>query len=270
MARKKQHPEEHDNHERWLVSYADFITLLFAFFVVMYSISSVNEGKYRVLSDSLVTAFKEIPQSLNVVNVGRQATSTVPGGTKVIRKVMDRAEADRREAKRRKMKEIMDKMGEALGPLVQLGLVTINHSDKGIMVEINANTLFGTGDATLSREAIKTLTALGLVLVNTDNPIQVEGHTDSVPIRTLQFPSNWELSAARAGSVVRLLADTGVKPSRLTAVGYADNRPVADNETPEGRARNRRIAIFIGADSGRYGTDTTVESTAPAGSPAAQ
>jgi chemotaxis protein MotB len=268
MPRRNRHLDEHENHERWLVSYADFITLLFAFFVVMYAISSVNEGKYRVLSNSLVSAFKEVPRSPEIVNLGKEALSK-QAGTQVIRSLQERSEADRKRQRLRRMKELEEKVHMALDALEKLGQVTVTQDDKGIVVEINAGALFGTGDATLSREAVKVLTALGLVLVGTENPVQVQGHTDSVPIRTLQFPSNWELSAARAGSVVRLMAENGVNPARLSAIGYADNRPVAGNESAEGRARNRRIAIFIAGDSGDADAGAAPRS-APARPPAPQ
>jgi chemotaxis protein MotB len=266
MSRRNRHPEEHENHERWLVSYADFITLLFAFFVVMYAISSVNEGKYRVLSNSLVSAFKEVPRSPDIVNLGKEALSK-QAGTQVIRSLQERAEADRKRQRLRKMKEMEEKVHMALDALEKVGQVTVTQDDRGILVEINAGALFGTGDATLSREAVKVLTALGLVLVGAENPVQVQGHTDNVPIRTLLFPSNWELSAARAGSVVRLMAENGVDPARLSAIGYADNRPVADNETAEGRAKNRRIAIFIAGDRDRAYAEP---GSPPAGPPAPQ
>jgi chemotaxis protein MotB len=136
-------------------------------------------------------------------------------------------------------------INEALAPLVREGQVRITEGALGITVEINASVLFAPGDARLDPGAVQALIAVAQILAPTDFPIIVEGHTDNVPISTPQFPSNWELSGMRASSVVRLFVDSGVDPRRMTATGYADQRPVADNATPEGRQRNRRVAITI-------------------------
>jgi chemotaxis protein MotB len=243
MGRRRKE-EEHENHERWLVSYADFITLLFAFFVVMYAISSVNEGKYRVLSDSISSAFRNIPGSTSGAMV--QVNPSVPTPVSIpFRKPQvtnlktDVAREKNRQLLRNKAKEI----NEALAPLVQQGQVRITEGALGITVEINASVLFDSGEARLQIPAIRAISAVGQILATTDFPITVEGHTDNAPINTPLFPSNWELSGARAASVVRLFVDTGVDPRRLAATGYADQRPMADNATTEGRQRNRRVAI---------------------------
>jgi chemotaxis protein MotB len=243
MARRKKE-EEHENHERWLVSYADFITLLFAFFVVMYAISSVNEGKYRVLSDSISSAFKNIPGStagaMVEVNPSAPTPVTIPfKKPQVTNLKQDVQREQNREMLRKKAKEITD----ALAPLVQQGHVRVTEGALGITVEINASVLFDSGEARLQVPAIRALTAVGQILATTDFPITVEGHTDNAPINTPLFPSNWELSGARAASVVRLFIDTGVDARRLTATGYAEQRPMTDNATVEGRQRNRRVAI---------------------------
>jgi chemotaxis protein MotB len=243
MARRRKE-EEHENHERWLVSYADFITLLFAFFVVMYAISSVNEGKYRVLSDSISSAFRNVPGSsvgaMVQVNSSAPMPVSIPFKKPHIANIKtDTAREKHRELLRSKAKEIT----QALAPLVQQGQVRITEGALGITVEINASVLFDSGEARLQVPAMRALTAVGQILATTDFPITVEGHTDNAPINTPLFPSNWELSGARAASVVRLFIDTGVDPRRLTATGYAEQRPMADNATPEGRQRNRRVAI---------------------------
>lgn len=243
MARRKKE-EEHENHERWLVSYADFITLLFAFFVVMYAISSVNEGKYRVLSDSISSAFKNIPGSTAGAMVEVSPSTPMPVAIpfkkpQIANLKQDIQREQNREVLRNKAKEIT----EALAPLVQQGHVRVTEGALGITVEINASVLFDSGEARLQVPAIRALTAVGQILATTDFPITVEGHTDNAPINTVLFPSNWELSGARAASVVRLFIDNGVDARRLTATGYAEQRPVADNATVEGRQRNRRVAI---------------------------
>lgn len=242
--RRRKGEDEHENHERWLVSYADFITLLFAFFVVMYAISSINEGKYRILSDSISSAFRSIPGSSSgaIPQVNPNAPVPVAIPFKRPQPVNLKAEAARLQTKeilRSKAKEIT----EALAPLVQQGQVRVTEGALGITVEINASVLFDSGEARLQPQAVRALTAVGRILATTDFPITVEGHTDNAPINTPLYPSNWELSGARAASVVRLFIDNGVDPRRLTATGYAEQRPVADNATPEGRQRNRRVAI---------------------------
>jgi chemotaxis protein MotB len=245
MARKPIH-EEHENLERWLVSYADFITLLFAFFVVMYAISSINDGKYRVLSDSLVHAFKDAPSAEKVIIMGERRTELLTGGGSPIGKqaVQRPAEATEQPVTER-MKSIARDVKTAMASLERQGQVRVTQSPRGITVEISASTLFASGDATLQPQSSNALASVAKVLAEIDNPIQIEGHTDNVPINSPAFPSNWELSSARAGSVVRLLVEQGVPPARLVAIGYADNKAIDSNDTPEGRSRNRRVNVLI-------------------------
>jgi chemotaxis protein MotB len=147
-----------------------------------------------------------------------------------------------------KMRNMAKELKEALGPLVQGGQVRVTEGAMGITIEINASVLFATGEARLDVAAVRALAAVAQILAPTEFPITVEGHTDNAPISTPQFPSNWELSGARAASVVRLFIDSGVDPRRMTALGFADQRPVADNALPDGRQRNRRVAINIEAN----------------------
>lgn len=245
MARRnKKHAEEHENLERWLVSYADFITLLFAFFVVMYAISSVNEGKYRVLSDSLVTAFK----SASVVDGGAVMVvpTRSPGST--IKQVVVKEDpklVEARQQQRDKMRNVAKDIFSVLAPLVQQGKVRVLETSRGVTIEINDSILFYPGQAQLEQTSVRAMRAVGEVLAPTDFPVTIEGHTDNIPIRTPQFPSNWELSAVRATTVLRLFVDAGVAPEHLTAIGYGETRPVENNESVEGRARNRRVSILI-------------------------
>lgn len=248
MARRARHEDEHENHERWLVSYADFITLLFAFFVVMYSLSSVNEGKYRVLSDSIVQAFRSVDMNASgekvLVSSARPALVALPPKPQAEAKVDAAAEAQRLAAEQRR-RALAEEIKQALEPLAKSGQVRVTEGARGISVEINSNVLFATGDAALGTTAGEALRAVAEVVAGAGFPVVVEGHTDNTPISTFRFPSNWELSAARASSVVRLFADAGVRPNRLTAAGYGDQRPVADNQSEAGRARNRRVAILM-------------------------
>jgi chemotaxis protein MotB len=236
MARKK-YEEEQDNHDRWLVSYADFITLLFAFFVVMYAISSVNEGKYRVLASSLVGAFGN---RVAIAPVSSEPQVAVPPKPIPQKRA---GEALRRE--KEQMTHMARDILKVLAPLVNQGKVRVTQSPRGVRIEINASVLFAPGDAKLSEETGDVLMAVAAVLKNDEHAIQVEGHTDNVPIKNTFYPSNWELSAVRAGSVIRLFTEGGIAEQRLTAIGKGATQPVADNQTAEGRLRNRRVTVII-------------------------
>jgi chemotaxis protein MotB len=235
MARKK-YDDPVDNHERWLISYADFITLLFAFFVVMYAISVVNEGKYKVFSDALGSAFggRAAPSP------GNQLQPAMPLPNLVAKR---RAEALRRE--RERLTTLARDLTSTLAPLVKEGKVRVTQNSRGVSVEINASVLFDSGEATLTDDSQEALRALAVLLRDDPHALQVEGHTDTTPIRSPVFPSNWELSAARAGAVVRLFIDNGVPAARMTVVGHGSNVAVASNDAAEGRARNRRVAVTI-------------------------
>ncbi|HKK13216.1 MAG TPA: flagellar motor protein MotD [Gammaproteobacteria bacterium] len=282
MARKKKH-EEHENHERWLVSYADFITLLFAFFVVMYSISSVNEGKYRVLSDSLLAAFRAAPRSVQPIQVGKPLKSPMHQKNSLDRRVqvvktfdlpMPRRQhgpeagggngqtgrrsgqgKDRQSAQQQMaageaaVRRISDQVQKAMSELIKKHLIKVRTNKYWAQVEINTSVLFPSGSATLSPQARPILHKLADILRPFPNPIHVEGFTDNVPIHTVAFPSNWELSAARAASVVHLFTDARVRPDRLAAIGYGKYHPVAPNATAAGRRRNRRVVLVILASS---------------------
>ncbi|HEU4853598.1 MAG TPA: flagellar motor protein MotD [Telluria sp.] len=234
MARKRQH-EEPEERDRWLISYADFITLLFAFFVVMYAISSVNEGKYRVFSESLGSAF------------GARGEAGSPGQPQVIElpQLLQRKRAESQRRERERLVVLESNLDSVLAPLARAGKVRITRTPDGITVDIESSVLFNQGDAALQLEALEPLRQLAAVLKDDTHKIQVEGHTDTTPITTPRFASNWELSAVRAASVVRLFADSGIPASRMSVHGYADTRPVSSNDTPEGRARNRRVAVTI-------------------------
>jgi len=246
MRRRRATEDENENHERWLVSYSDFITLLFAFFVVMYAISTLNEGKYRVLSDAISSAFRhDIVVSAQIQGMS-PINRTSPGAPPVRPTI--RAPDPMKKAMEQKLMNLADKITEALKPLVQSGQVRLTRLPRGLAVEINASVLFAPGQAILQPDSVAGLQAVAQVIATSDNAVQVEGHTDNLPIASAQFPSNWELSAARASSVVRLFTASGVAPQRLTAIGYADNRPVDDNDTPDHRARNRRVTLLILSD----------------------
>ena len=242
MGRRGKTEEEHINHERWLVSYADFVTLLFAFFVVMYAVSSVNEGKYRVLSDALTSAFGKVPDRHRLVGPVDPVPQYIAPRAPTRKRAKLFAETAR---ERERLQTLTQTMLSALAPLVSQGRVTVSWSARGVTIDLNANTLFKQGQATLEPDAVAALSELVPVLKGDPHAVEVAGHTDDVPISTTQFPTNWELSAARAASVIRLLSEGGVAPGRFTAIGHSANLPLDTNETLEGRARNRCVAMTI-------------------------
>lgn len=250
--RRRRRPDDLHNSERWLVSYADFITLLFAFFVVMYSVSSVNEGKYKVLSQTLEGIFNAPARS--VEPIGRKhsrnaAPGQVPKDQMInpVAKVPHNSEGieERRSAE---LKSIANKFAAKFDALMSKGLVTVDVSDKWIQLSLRNSLLFSSGDSAPSNQAFPVIQKVASILKGHDNAIAVEGFTDNLPISTNRFPSNWELSSDRAATIVRLLAANGVDPERMAAVGYGQYQPIARNDTPEGRKRNRRVVILISRD----------------------
>jgi len=276
MPRRRRH-DDHDNHEAWAIPYGDLVTLLLAFFVVMYAISSVNEGKYRVLSDSLTEAFHGTPRSpqpieaegtrlsppeqLPLTQVHRMISASLP-----IRHVVAAAEAppaaqSRSAAQSQTAPEVagapgidlpgsdLDQVAQdvsaALSSLVAAGNVRVRRTDSWVAVDISTDILFGSGVARLSPAALAALQRLADVLKTFPNAVRVEGHTDNRPINTAAFPSNWELSAARAASVVHLFMDRGIAAQRLAVVGYGEFRPTSPNATAAGRNANRRVEVLI-------------------------
>lgn len=217
MARRRRE-EEGEHHDRWLVSYADFVTLLLAFFVVMYAISSVNEGRYRVVSESLVKAFQT-----------NQPEKAAAG----------------KDTSHTGMQALADNINQVLEPMVRDGRVRVTQSSRGLAVEINASVLFEPGQAELQPASADILASVAKVLAKSPNGLEVEGHTDDSPIASPIYPSNWELSSARASRVVRLFRSAGVDPRRMAAVGYGEYRSIESNDSPEGRARNRRVTVVI-------------------------
>lgn len=239
MARRKR-IEEHVNHERWLVSYADFVTLLFAFFVVMYSISQVNQSKYRVLSNTLNAAFNQPELTLKPIQIGE-----LPKSSPVSLIQLD-ASATQRADLPQEFKQLSEQLERALGGLIQSNLVTLRGNELWLEIELNSSLLFDSGDAELkNRAALELLGQIAAILRAQNNPVRVEGFTDDVPIHTPRYPSNWELSSARAASVVQFFIEEGLDPARLMAVGYAEYQPIAPNDSAEGRSRNRRVVLMV-------------------------
>lgn len=260
MGRRK-HSEEHTNHERWLVSYADFITLLFAFFVVMYSISQVNESKYRVLSNTLEDAFNQPELSLKPIQIGETAksnpTSLIKLNAEAIKEKVGQSQNEKQSEAEKlldggkegdmpdEFKQIAEKIEQAFGDLMKKDLVTLRGNEEWLEVEMRSSLLFDSGDATLSNSALELLGKVAAILKEQNNAVRVEGFTDTVPIHTTRYPSNWQLSSARAAAVVQLFIEQGIDASRLVAAGYGEFQPVAPNDSPENRTKNRRVVLMI-------------------------
>jgi len=225
--------EPEESTDRWLVSYADFITLLFAFFVVMYSVSNVNVGKYRVLSDSVSTAFSH--QSSSPFPIGAELGISVQRAPIAL--------GLQGQVGLVSMKETAAELDKRLKRWVKKGMIAVKGNEKWLEIEIKSNLLFNSGEATLSAEASDILAELTNVIQTTSNPLYVSGYTDNVPIANNRFPTNWELSTARASSVVRLFAQNGINPSRMGAIGYGEFRPTAANDSIVNRQKNRRVVI---------------------------
>lgn len=227
---RKGHDEtEHENLDRWLLTYADMITLLLAFFVVMYSISQVDKAKFRKVAEALTTA--------------------LDGGTKARFASAGDLEGDGMLKQQRTLEQLLSLQKEIdnISRLLKLDLqINTELQHRGLVVHISESAFFDLGKADLKPEATRVLDLLAVELLKIPNHIRVEGHTDNLPIKTAKFPSNWELSTARAASCLRYLVEKHkFPPDRISALGYAEYRPIAPNTTAEGRNRNRRVDIVV-------------------------
>lgn len=273
MSRRKRH-EEHVNHEAWAIPYADLMTLLLAFFVVMYAVSVVNEGKYRVMSQSIIEAFNGTSRRLDPIHSSNVApVAPVPADRKnsqaqnsVLPRIAPplpsrnlatssmqngaekRQKSEHQSSEQENLERIQDQVRRALQPLIDKDLVIVRRTKTWLEIEIRTDILFPSGVARLSAPADEVLNHIASILAPFPNPLRVEGYTDDKPINTAVFPSNWELSAARAASVARLFVEQGIDPSRLGIIGWGEIRPAADNLSEEGRNRNRRVLVVVLSD----------------------
>ena len=248
MSRRKKHAE-HENHERWLVSYADFITLLFAFFVVLYASSQVDKRKMGQLADAIQQAFQE----MGVFQGKSIAPPTEDGGggppkptaaAEFARLVAPKAVgADMSSADVNGLKRELE---AALAPEIQRREIALRIGPEGLVVSLREVGFFDSGSATLRKASEKAFARIAELLRQYPCNIRVEGHTDNVPIHTAQFASNWELSTARATEVTRkFILEYQFAPTRLSAAGYSEYHPASTNATEEGRRMNRRIDLVI-------------------------
>ena len=206
---EEKESEEKENHDRWLISWADFLTLLFTFFVALYALSTVDKQKAEDLSVSLKTVFKIIDPPI------------------------------------KKDIEKPDVIKELERALSQYPEITIKENHRGYVIKLQDTVLFKSGEYELNESAKEILDKIVLSLRLLPNKISIEGHTDNVPVKSMTVRSNWDLSSLRALSVLYYFKDSGISPDRLSATGYGEYRPIADNETEEGRAKNRRVEIVL-------------------------
>ncbi len=252
MARRYRQRAQQTSTDRWIVSYADFLTLLLAFFVVMYSISSVNEGKYRQLSDSLSAIFSGAELSFDPVPVGDLSINPARRDIGLLDQQVTQQPGSQARAAgvsaSDSIKQIHADAKARFQELIADGQLSISANSLWLEIEIGSELLFHSGRATPQLSADAVLEALAILLKPYANPIHVEGYTDDQPVQSNLFPSNWELSAARAAGVVRMLAHFGIDSERLAAVGYGQNKPKVSNLTPRGRSKNRRVVIIVSRD----------------------
>lgn len=233
MSRTKAPDElKPENHERWIVSYADMVTLLFALFVVLYATSDANPVKLRQVRTSINQAF-----DAGVLQGSSGSSVITDSGSGIVPSMVDlQASA---------LTSITTTVGDFAQKTNIQNSIQVRSDVNSITISMSDNLLFDSGEATLKPGSQAALTQVAQILKGLPNTVRIEGHTDNVPVNSPDYATNWELSAGRASTVLRFLVDAGVPANRLYLAGYADTKPVADNSTPEGRALNRRADIVI-------------------------
>lgn len=225
MRKKREQKEEHENVERWMVSYADFVTLLFCFFTAMYAISNVDTSKLGKFVDSMRAAFHDRADRGNAFAVMEDVQTNLPGDI-----------------------EVESGVREILGTLAggSENSVVVRRESRGVVISIADRNFFEPSTADLNETSKTILDKIADALMRYPNMIRIEGHTDNVPVSGSAFPSNWELSSIRAVNVAKyLIGSRNIHPGRIGAVGYSEYRPRAPNDTPEGRAKNRRVDVIL-------------------------
>ncbi|MBF0505331.1 MAG: OmpA family protein [Nitrospirae bacterium] len=211
MKRRHNSGDDRDNHERWLISYADFMTLMFTFFVALYALSSVDIKKIEQFSGSLEQTFRVIDKPIPLIDTKKSEFM------ENIRKVVTANSKD----------------------------ITVKNEPRGVVITFSDGVLFGSGSADLKPEVQKVLVDISKLLSVNPGKFTIEGHTDNVPISTPKYSSNWELSTARAASMLHFFIEKGLDPTKFAVAGYAEFRPLESNATEEGRQKNRRVEIVI-------------------------
>ena len=274
MARKKAHAE-HENHERWLVSYADFITLLFAFFVVMFASSQTDKAKAKQVSDSVKEAIEDggIKATVKEVLGGTvdqkgkgNAQFRGPGGVQKVKNPPKEEEEDKpKPAEIAELLPSLDYLNKEMEDAIKAGKVELHLEPRGLVISLRQAAFFPSGEDTIAPDTFPTVQKIAEVIQKLPNPVRLEGHTDAIPIHTARFDSNWDLSAKRAIAMMKLLTGNFELPkNRFSIAGYADTAPVDSNDTAEGRAHNRRVDIVILNQRALIGEPGKLAGAAPA------
>ncbi|MCK9486214.1 MAG: flagellar motor protein MotB [Dehalococcoidia bacterium] len=247
--RGRGHTEEHPD-ERWVISYADLVTLLLGFFIILYATADANEVKFEALARGLADAF-----NVDVKNA-EAGGSILDGGTGIVpeRNLAGTVDIDLEQIRR-----LVDERTREAG---LQGQILVTRDEDRIVIRLADNLVFPSASADIREEAKPLLAIVAEAVNSTPNEVRVEGHTDNIPLATQKYASNWELSSSRATAVLRYLTeDLGVDPARTFAAGYGEHRPIADNLTPEGRALNRRADIVLLYPPSRIGGGDVAEPT---------
>jgi chemotaxis protein MotB len=256
MARKKR--EAPENHERWLVSYADFITLLFAFFVVMFASSQTDKTKTQAVSDSVQKALKgESFNSMVTTILGGAVDVKGPGSAQMkgpggVKKELKTVEV-KKDGQIAELLPSLQILSKELGPEIEAGKLQINMGARGLVISFTQAALFPSGEDEIAKDFYPGIQKIANAIQQVPNPVKLEGHTDSVPIHNARFKSNWDLSAARSIALLELFVKSGMPPERISIAGYADTAPVESNDTEEGRQRNRRVDMVVLNETGVKG-----------------
>jgi len=232
MRKPRERVESSENVERWMVSYADFVTLLFCFFTAMYAISNVDTNKLDQFASSMKTAFNEGGSM-------EEKKFTVINDVQIILPTSIETESNIRE-----MLDTIIKESD--------GSIDVKRDKRGVVIAVADNMFYKSGTANLKEDSINFLDQLVQPILEYPNPVRIEGHTDNIPINTKEFPSNWELSASRAINVAKYFVENhNIDPGRITSIGYAEHKPLTSNDSPDGRAKNRRVEIVLLSESER-------------------
>jgi len=252
MSRKKK--EAHVNHERWLVSYADFMTLLFALFVVLFASGQADKKKEQALGAAIASAFNQmgifethseappVQPGASVASVEAQisAQGSAPEG------VMPESTTSTDIGLAAQYRALHDQLRQMLAVQLKNGSISVRDTADGMVISLKEAGFFDSGSASVRPETLPVVAHIAAALAPEPFSVRIEGHTDNVPIHTAHFDSNWELSTARASAVTRIfLAQAHINPAAISAAGYAEYHPIAANDTAEGRAQNRRVDIIV-------------------------
>jgi len=271
---RKKKPPAHENHERWLVSYADFITLLFAFFVVMYASSQADKGRAKAVSEAVEKALEDGKMPTIAAILGGTVDDKGKGNDAMKGPAIKAKEPDKKPPEKKPPEKKLDDLMPPMKVLtldlkneIDKGKLQISLEPRGLVISLKEAAFFGSGDDAIRTSSYPIIAKLATVIGKLNNPLRLEGHTDSIPINTARFHSNWELSAARSIAMLELLSTKfRVDRQRMAIVGYADTTPVDTNDTEEGRARNRRVDIVLVSPAGMRAEP---EQAAPVHPPAA-